>query len=797
MLQRNFLTLAQLLPSTAPNNLGQKFSVIQFGGPADQRNGYTTIIDGGDIDDAVWGNPTINIPQDAVQEFKVFRNQFDAEYGSALAAVVSVVTKSGGNLFSGTASYFGRDKALNSANYFATGDKPPFSQTRVGGTLGGPIVTNRTHFFASYEHSNLDTVKIIALTATNPFASSNNGQFTSGNRNTVATAKLDHRVNERNSMFVRWAHDDQSAQRTGNVTSDSRQVNDYSHMHSIIAEENAVLSQSKVNTVRFQFMNHDLGTVPNSYDLSIARPSASFGQDTTVPQDFPRKRYQLFDTFYVNTASHDLKFGGDFEFAHHEYDAHFFQAGFFQFTTDAPFNANDSKTWPISFTMQTPGHWLFDSKSTNAFVEDTWRAADRVRLNLGLRYHFDADLRLQDFYSGLLQNPAYKNLDRFISSDRGNDYANFQPRLGLTYDARGNGTLVMRGGVGKYTTRNRQYFQMTTQDRTLGTAVLITDQNLLKSYPDITAVLGGKSLTDYVASGGARSLFLINNGYVLPYSWNVTAGAGWQLNHVTSVDIDYVHDLGKDQLGAYDANLPASGAISASNPRPVSNYSEVKVMQNNTTSWYNALETQLRTRVHGTDSLQISYTLAFSTRDGVNHYQNYSGTMRTPQQYGYQEGGNRHNLTVSGSTHLPWALQVSGIVRWLSGSPFTVQAGVDLDGDGQTQSDRPVGLPITVGMGDVASQLTIINAFRASRNLAPIPVSLLDMDRYLSVDGRLTRQLRLGGTKRVDLFIEAYNLTNHVNFNPNVTANMNSAAFLSRTTAADPRQIQWGLRYAF
>jgi hypothetical protein len=797
VLQRNFLTLAQLTPSTAPNNLGQKFSVIQFGGPADQRNGYTTIIDGGDIDDAIWGNPTINIPQDAVQEFKVFRNQFDAEYGSALAAVVAVVTKSGGNQFSGTASYFGRDAALNATNYFATGPKPPFSQNRFGGTLGGPIISNRTHFFVSYEHNQLDTVKIIALPATNPFAATNNGQFQSGGHNTVATAKVDHRINDNNSLFVRWAHDDQYAQRTGNVSSDSRNVNDYSHMHSIITEENAVLSQSMVNTMRFQFMNHDLGTVPNSYDLSIARPSAAFGQDTTVPQDFPRKRYQLFDTFYINRAKHDIKFGGDFEFAHHEYDAHFFQAGYFQFTTDAAFNAGDSKTWPISFTMQTPGHWLFNSNSTNAFVEDNWRVADRVRLNVGLRYHFDADLRLQDFYAGLLQNPQYKNLDKFISPNRGNDYTNFQPRLGATYDALGTGKLVLRGGIGKYTTRNRQYFQMTTQDRTLGAAVLITDPNYLKFYPDINAVLGGKSLTDFVASGGPRSLFLIDNNYVLPYSWNATAGGGWQLNSVTSVDVDYVHDLGEKQLGAYDANLPVSGAISASNPRPISNYSEVKVMQNNTTSWYNALETQLRTRVRGADSLLISYTLAFSTRDGVNHYQNYFGTMRTPQQYGYQEGGNRHNLTVSGSTSLPWDLQVSGIVRWLSGSPFTVQTGTDLDGDGQTQSDRPVGLPITVGMGDVASQLAIINAFRASRNLAAIPASMLDLDPWVSVDARLTKQIRIAGTHRVDLFIEGYNLTNHVNFNPNVTANMNSAAFLSRTSAADPRQIQWGFRYAF
>ena len=220
-------------------------------------------------------------------------------------------------------------------------------------------------------------------------------------------------------------------------------------------------------------------------------------------------------------------------------------------------------------------------------------------------------------------------------------------------------------------------------------------------------------------------------------------------------------------------------------------------MQNNTDSWYDALETQLRTRVRGTDSLQVSYTLAYSKRDGVSHYQNYFGTMRTPNQYGYQEGGNRHNLAVSGSTSLPWKLQASGIVRWLSGSPFTVQAGVDLDGDGQTQSDRPANLPITVGMGDVNAQLAVINAFRASRNLPAVDAALLDLDQYLSLDLRLTKQIGLGSTRRVDLFIEAYNVTNHVNFNPNVTANMVSTAFLSRTSASDPRQIQWGFRFGF
>ena len=77
---RNFLVLAQLLPGSAPiaSTVG-RFAVTKFGGPADQRSGYTTLIDGGDIDDAQWGSPTINVGQDAVQEFKVFRNQFDAQ----------------------------------------------------------------------------------------------------------------------------------------------------------------------------------------------------------------------------------------------------------------------------------------------------------------------------------------------------------------------------------------------------------------------------------------------------------------------------------------------------------------------------------------------------------------------------------------------------------------------------------------------------------------------------------------------------------------------------------------------
>ena len=106
VLSRNFLVLAQLMPGAAPISRTAstlpRNGVTKFGAVPDERYAYTTQIDGGDVDDAIWGHPTINLGQDAIAEFKVYRNQFDAQYGKATTAVVSVVTKSGTNRISGS-----------------------------------------------------------------------------------------------------------------------------------------------------------------------------------------------------------------------------------------------------------------------------------------------------------------------------------------------------------------------------------------------------------------------------------------------------------------------------------------------------------------------------------------------------------------------------------------------------------------------------------------------------------------------------------------------------------------------
>ncbi|MGD9903556.1 MAG: TonB-dependent receptor [Vicinamibacterales bacterium] len=795
VLDRNFLVLAQLLPGAAPlTGVNSRFAVTKFGGLADQRNGYTTVIDGGAVDDSTWGSPVINMPQDAVQEFKVFRNQFDAQYGAALNAVVNVVSKSGGNAYTGTGYYFGRDKSLNARNAKAA-TVPPFQQYRFGGTTGGPIALNRSHYFGAYEFLGIERAAIVSLPPTNPFAAQQNGNYPFKQTEHMANLRADHRFSDRQSAFVRYAFDKQYTPSGGPANATSSIV-DNSTSHSIVGEHNWVLSQNMVNTVRVHYLDHNLFTEPTNFDLQVSRPSYSFGQNGVAPQYFPRKIGSLFNTFYINTPRHDIKIGGEFTRASSNFEAHFNEHGSFSFTTDIAFNPADSRTWPFTFVMQTPGFYNFSSNQIAAFVQDDWRIGDRVRLNLGLRYDLDTNLRQNDFYADLLANPLYAGIDRFVSADRGNDTNNLQPRIGITYDVRGNGTLVARAATGMYVTRNRPWLQQTSMDKTLGFAVRITDADLLRHFPNIEAVLGGKTLEEYARTGGVRSLYLISDDYVLPYSINTTAGIGWQINGVTSLDVDYVHNVGNHQLGTTDRNLPASGAITAANPRPVARFSQVGMLSNFSKSWYDALEVQLRTRVRGTDSLQISYAYSKSVLDGVTFYSTYRGTDRTPREKGYNPTDTPHNLSVAASTSLPWGVQLSGVFRAISGGPLGVTAGIDLDGDLNTQNDRPAGLSPTVGRGDVDGQLAIINAFRASRNQAPISRDLLKPNPIITTDLRLTKRFGLGSSRRFEVFLEAYNATNYTTLTGG-TGNMSAPAFLQRTGARDARQVQWGGRFTF
>jgi hypothetical protein len=89
-----------------------------------------------------------------------------------------------------------------------------------------------------------------------------------------------------------------------------------------------------------------------------------------------------------------------------------------------------------------------------------------------------------------------------------------------------------------------------------------------------------------------------------------------------------------------------------------------------------------------------------------------------------------------------------------------------------------------------------VNAFRTSRGLQPIDASLLELNMTRIMDMRLTKGIELGGSKRLELFLEMFNVPNFVDLTGGNNT-MNAAPFLVRTAARDPRQLQWGARYVF
>ena len=820
VLSRNFLVLAQLLPGAAPISRAvstlPRNGATKFGAVPDERYAYTTQIDGGDVDDAIWGHPTINLSQDAVAEFKVYRNQFDAQYGKATTAVVSVVTKSGTNRTGGTGYYFGRDKSLNATNAFATG-KPPFKQTRLGYSLGGPVVQNQTHYFSAYEGLFLNTADIASLPASNPFAAQENGTYAKKVRRRNFDARVDHRLNASHNTYVRYAFDfygdyapekpERSLDR-GLITLGSADLNDFSRSHSLVVEENWILSGTKVNTLRAHVLVHRLYATPTFTGQGITRPSFSWGQQQQSPQQFPRERVSITDAFLFTTGKHDLNIGGEWSTGHYGFDAHHNEGGLWTFQTDTVFDRTNAATYPFQFTIRNNGKYEHRGSQIAAYISDTYRVMPRWTLNLGVRWDMDTNLRDNGVIDRMLADPQFRGMDNFVHSDRGNQYDAFQPRLGATWDIKGNGTLVARGGWGLYITRHRQWFSVNSQQVNYGASVLFTDRAKLgQCYPSISCVLDGKSVTDFVAGSGLRALSLIDDNYKFPSQRTATAGVGWQVTSSTSLDIDAVRSHMPNALGGEDFNLPAAGAVSATNPRPVATLGRV-VLQNlpNTKSWYDALEMQARQRVRGGNSLQVSYTLSRALIDGVGR----EATLRSLQrpsidalhktgrsfEYGYNPIDTRHNLAISASFSLPYGIQMSAIGRAISGSPLAATCGCDIDGD-TINLDRPAGLGPTVGRGDVQQQLDIINAYRATQSLAPFTIDRLAVQPPAkSIDMRLSKSVNFGQARRMELFLEAFNVTNFVNVTGGA-GNIRLATFNVPTGAQDARQVQWGARYSF
>ncbi|MCZ6484605.1 MAG: TonB-dependent receptor, partial [Acidobacteria bacterium] len=158
---RNIYSLATLQPGVIPamSSVLDSEQPSAFFASGSRFRGNNFTLDGQtNNDESKSGVPVITPTVETVQEFRVIRNNFSAEFGTHSGSVINVVTKSGSNQFHGSVWEFHRNDALDAGEVFdpfnnATGekDKAPLIQNQFGFTLGGPMVQDRLFFFGSYE----------------------------------------------------------------------------------------------------------------------------------------------------------------------------------------------------------------------------------------------------------------------------------------------------------------------------------------------------------------------------------------------------------------------------------------------------------------------------------------------------------------------------------------------------------------------------------------------------------------------------------------------------------------------
>jgi hypothetical protein len=823
-INRNYIGFVGLLPGIIPNISTESFGSdsVNVNGQDARNNNYT--LDGANNNDDVIGQRAgtqARTPLEAIQEFQVITNQFDAEFGRTTGAVINAVTKQGTNEFRGSAFGYFQDAALTEKDYFAKRDgldKPDTKNQQFGGTIGGPVVRDKAHFFFSLERVLIDE----GVTINIPARPDLNTTTTEATRVWNTLTRFDHQINASNTWGVRWLREASPqfnqiiAVGTRPVTlAASREEADVDQ--TVVGTLNTVLTNSTFNTARLAWTQEDVSFGnpafnANGRNQAALPPTLQFltfiDQQNSTAQARINNAFQLEDTFswFVpgRRGDHDVKFGVQYQYSSNDFDDQSNRNGTFVFRTDQPFNAADPTTYPERLTIRVPGALGYYMKAhfLSAFAQDKWRMTDRLTLSLGARY----DLEVIPLVEA--NNPAFADASEYPV-----DRNNIAPRLGFSYDVGGEGRTVVRGGYGLF--YDKTHFELITAVISSG----VFSNSFTANFPANNADPGpsqGRLPTDpFLVNGPTVNVDLLrqqfpagatlrNTGNVfmdspdrtIPYTQQVTIGLERQLSPVIAVSADYVHGFGRDQFMTRDLNPglrrteSRTAVIDRIDPDFVSSvFQRINVGRTD----YDALQMSIERRFANDFSARMSYTLSSSrgntSGDGIPIIDTQLlDDLRLDQNEGPTDFDRRHNLVLSWTSRIPrtGGLTFSGVARALSGQPFTIfDTTTDPDRNGRLFDPLPAGNYSGSGQDSV----TVEND--GGRNGAYGP-------GFFQLDLRAGYRLNLNG-HTFDVFADIFNATNRANFeNPTGDRRLTDFLVLSALReGAVPRTFQLGARLGF
>ena len=824
---RRWVDLAMLTPGTSQDNIRGQFyrGNVNIGGGTDYySNGF--IVDGVNNTWAEMGEPRQNFAMDAIQEFKVSTSGYKAEYGLATGGVLSVVTKSGTNLFKGSGLLFLRDKSLTAEEYFqqqndvakglAPGaSKPDYRRYQYGGTFGGPIVQDKTHFFFAYERTDED--QFFTVNANNLWPQYE-GVLESQQYRWTYNARVDHRLSDRQNLFFRWGAESEYRPviTAGGRTAASASFDFAVPRQSAVVGHSTAFNDRALNEFRFQyaFSKYEVAPPYSHLDATpgdfasrlpyctpvFTYPSITIGGCGNA-QMGPEHRWEVKDDYsYLLRrfgGQHQLKTGFDFSYIPFEGDLTNSPLGSWTFPKDAPYNAADPSTYPTQYTQSLPTYANIPTKTIAAYAQDDYRIAPGFVLNLGLRY----DLQLGSYNENLpdllskIQATLGRNgtfpLDPSVVQPPGKrgDYHNFGPRAGFAWDPANDGVTNIHAAWGMFydNMRTLQNFNELTWPQA---------QQIVINRPAFPDPLQGKS-RDQFLSTAPPNITVEDNGTVSPYAHQFNAGLSRSVTNTLAVTADVSLTYRYADRDTVDLNLPDP----VTKAKPFPQFGRVTFWQSTHDNQYKALLLKVDKRMSQNAQFLISYTLSKADDIGfTNALADHYGFVKisTPSA-----ADRRHRLVTSGIFRVPGDAQVSVIGDFRSSLPFSPTSSLELNGDGYT-GDLPAGVLPNSGCRDL--NLNGLNAFRATRGLTS--VTQVDCPTFANVDIRMSKFFLIGSAHRLELIAQLFNVFNRANFatsQPSITLANDATgrplfgqpnALLANINAPS-RQAEFAVRFQF
>jgi hypothetical protein len=795
---RQYLSLALLVPGTTVDATRAFFATVNVGGSM-TFNGTGNVVDGMINNWAEDGEPRQDLPEDAVQEFKVTNAGYKAEFGLATGGVVQVVTKSGTNNIHGTAFEYFRNKTLNARGVFET-VKPDYSRHQFGGSVGGPIARDRVHYFASFERTDVEEFYTVR-TGQPQFYSALEGTFPLPSTRNLYSARVDWQLNNAQSAFARYLGegDKKTCQGCGGINASGR--DEEIPRHSIVAGHTWLRGARQLNDLRFQYAYaafygypggtevwKETGAFPpdrvNRSTRTYSFPSMTYGNNYDYIS--PESRWGLRDTYALNFGDHSIKFGGEYNYMPYvsESAGNSPESGTYSFSRDQFFDPDDpasiaALTSAQTFSASTPSTVSHPTKYYVGFVQDDWRVLPNVTVNLGLRYErlygsANEDLDPNDFPVPL----------PYVDVSARGDTNNFGPRTGIAWDLFGDSNTVVRASWGKFFGHIRLL-------GTLGEFRNFKQFSINISNPAYPDPYQGRNPLEFIVLSQAPNITVVANDMIQPAANQFTGGVSTALPYDLGLHVDFLHNRAKGDYKTLNINFrdPITGV------RPLPQYGRIDQVRPDADLTYRALYIKAEKRYSRRNQFLVSYT--YTDSDDNNPMGRYLDNFNLDLDYGPSGGERVHAFVASGSVLLPWDITLGTLYTYRSQLPWSATAGSDLNGD-TFNTDLVPGT--TRNSGSRNLNLAAVNTYRQANGLGAISEADIDSSRISIMDVRVSKAIRFG-ERRIDLLAQAFNVLNTRNlqaqFGGGRVGNALSNTFGRITSARSSRQIELAVRAAW